>query len=165
MNASDKLLRVVQQGMSECRAGLLSFVPVEDMMLFTQPYVGRSYERDAKLDLAFDNHWEPPRNRRQSSENQVAPKRPPPWFVGLASGFIKDVENIDKKLQGRILEAITALTKDPLTPRGDTIKPLSGEFAGYWRYRIGDHRLIYAPDREAGNLTLLAFASRGSVYD
>jgi len=93
------------------------------------------------------------------------PRRSPPWYVGMSSGFLKDVLKIDRKLQGRILEALTDLAKNPLETKGDTIKPLSGELKGCWRYRIADHRLIYSPDRETGNVTLLAFAPRGSAYE
>jgi mRNA-degrading endonuclease RelE of RelBE toxin-antitoxin system len=93
-----------------------------------------------------------------------SPKRPPPWFIGMTSGFSKDINKIDRKLQGRILEALNEITQNPVSLRGDTVKPLSGELEGCWRYRIGDYRLIYSPDKSTGDITLLAFESRGSVY-
>jgi len=95
----------------------------------------------------------------------TTPKRPPPWFVGMSSAFAKQVSCIDRTLQGRILEALTDLAKNPLEMRGDTVKPLSGDFKGCWRYRIGPYRLIYSPDSNTGDITLLAFAARGGAYD
>jgi len=92
------------------------------------------------------------------------PKRPPPWYIGMSSAFSKDISKIDRKLQGRILEAITEITQEPMILRGDTVKPLTGELQGCWRYRLGDYRLIYSPDKATGDITLVAFASRGSVY-
>jgi mRNA-degrading endonuclease RelE of RelBE toxin-antitoxin system len=92
------------------------------------------------------------------------PKRPPPWYVGMSSSFSKDISKIDRKLQGRILEALNEIIQNPVLLRGDTIKPLSGELDGCWRYRIGDFRLIYSPDKSTGDITLLAFESRGSAY-
>lgn len=92
-------------------------------------------------------------------------KRPPPWYVGMTSGFKKDVEKIDMKIRGRILEAIARITENPVLPHGDTVKPLAGDYAGCWRYRVGDYRLIYYPDKATGDVALLAFASRGSAYD
>ena len=83
----------------------------------------------------------------------------------MSSGFMKDITHIDRKLQGRILEALADIAADPLTVRGDTVKPLSRELAGNWRYRIGDHRVIYLPDKLSGDITLLAFAARGSIYE
>jgi mRNA-degrading endonuclease RelE of RelBE toxin-antitoxin system len=69
------------------------------------------------------------------------------------------------KIRGRILEAISSITEDPVRLRGDTVKPLSGELNGCWRYGVGDYRLVYLPNRETGDITLLAFTSRGSAYD
>jgi mRNA-degrading endonuclease RelE of RelBE toxin-antitoxin system len=93
------------------------------------------------------------------------PKRPPPWYIGMSSSFTKAISKIDRKLQGRILEALTDITENPTTVRGDTVKPLSGELQGCWRYRLGDYRLVYSPDQSSGDITLLAFASRGSIYE
>jgi mRNA-degrading endonuclease RelE of RelBE toxin-antitoxin system len=102
--------------------------------------------------------------REQPFRAAPAQKRPPPWYVGMSADFSKDVSKIDRKLQGRILEALVVITENPVELKGDTVKPLTGELKGCWRYRIADHRLIYAPDRESGNITLIAFASRGSAY-
>jgi len=100
-----------------------------------------------------------------SFESRAGPKRPPPWYVGMSADFAKQISSIDRKLQGRILEALTNLTSNPVEARGDTVKPLTGDFRGCWRYRIGDYRLIYSPDKSTGDITLLAFAARGAAYD
>ena len=123
--------------------------------------------------------WEPPPVVREDALAAAAPdrvhylfmpstepaaKRPPPWYVAMSSEFCKDVVKIDRKLQGRILEALVEIAEKPLEPKGDTVKPLTGALKGCWRYRIADHRLIYSPNQATGNITLLAFASRGSAY-
>ena len=100
-------------------------------------------------------------SRRRDIESA---RRPPPWYLGLSNSFKNSVRNIDRKLQGRILDALMEIADDPITPRGDTVRALAGPLAGCWRYRIGDFRLVYEPDRESGNITVLSFASRGSVY-
>ena len=89
----------------------------------------------------------------------------PPWLVAMAPSFYKDIDHIDRKLQGRILEAIADIAKRILQPQGDTIKPLVGDYKHCWRYRIGDYRLIFMPDVPHASITLLAFASRGSIYE
>ena len=71
---------------------------------------------------------------------------------------------LDKKLQGRILEAITKITLSPKTVMGDTIKPLTSDLEGYWRYRIGDYRLIYKPIEKWNEILLISFKARGSAY-
>lgn len=88
-----------------------------------------------------------------------------PWRFGFAKAFRKSVDSIDRNLQGRILQAITELANSQTTNRGDTIKPLSGELRGFWRYRIGDYRLVFCLDENTRTITLHDFASRGSIYD
>lgn len=89
----------------------------------------------------------------------------PDWYIGITRDFIKSISKIDKKIQGRILEAIAKITADPITPNGNTIKPLSGEKSAMWRYRIGDFRIIYHPDKTSKHILLLTFSPRGSAYD
>jgi mRNA-degrading endonuclease RelE of RelBE toxin-antitoxin system/uncharacterized membrane protein YqjE len=86
------------------------------------------------------------------------------WLVALTRDFMKSVAQIDRKLQGRILEALGEIAQDPVTVKGDTIKPLSHEFVGLWRYRLGDFRLIYQPLPGKRHVLLLALAPRGSAY-
>jgi mRNA-degrading endonuclease RelE of RelBE toxin-antitoxin system len=83
----------------------------------------------------------------------------------MSRAFTKAISGIDRKLQGRVLEALSEICVDPITQRGDTIKPLRADLDGCWRYRIGDFRLVYSPDLQSGDITLLAFAGRGSIYD
>ena len=89
----------------------------------------------------------------------------PEWSFGLTETFRKSIDCIDRKLQGRILEAVLKICDSPLKPHGDSIKPLTGELSGYWRCRIGDYRLIYKPDSETKRVLLVDFSARGSAYD
>ena len=86
------------------------------------------------------------------------------WGFKITKDFMSSIKKVDKNLQGRILEAITKLTLSPKTIMGDTIKPLTGDLEGYWRYRIGDYRLIYKPVEKWSEILLISFAARGSVY-
>jgi len=86
------------------------------------------------------------------------------WHFALSDDFIRSIERIDKKLQGRVLEAITKIAQSPTTAMGDTIKPLGADLKGLWRYRVGDYRLVYAPDQQTGHITLMSFEARGDVY-
>jgi len=92
------------------------------------------------------------------------PKRPPPWFIGMSSAFSKNITKIDRSIQGRILDALVKISESPTEVVGDTIQPLTGNLKGCWRYRIAGFRIIYSPDKATGNITLLAFESRGSAY-
>ena len=104
------------------------------------------------------------------SEDSVLQRSPIPfdrdWTFKLTSEFKKNINHHnDKKFQGRVLEAITELSCNPIETQGDTIKRLSGEFAGKWRYRIGEYRLIYLPDLTSHTIVLLAIRPRGEAYD
>lgn len=87
-----------------------------------------------------------------------------PWAVVMTKHFTKSLAKIDGKLKGKLLNAISEICDDPLTVRGDTIKPLMHDFKDCWRYRIGDFRLIYIPDKHDQKVVLLSFAPRGQVY-
>lgn len=91
-------------------------------------------------------------------------RREPDWLVGFSTEFIKSITHTEAKLRGRILDAVGKISVAPIDPVGDTIKPLSGTAGGLWRYRIGDHRLVYLPDAQSKKITLLFFGSRGDVY-
>lgn len=103
--------------------------------------------------------------RRKVSDSGIRfSLRPPDWRFVLSEKFIKSIQNADKKLQGRILEAITKIAEAPTTPVGDTVKPLAADLKGLWRYRIGDYRLVYDPNHEQKHVTLLWFDNRGAAY-
>jgi mRNA-degrading endonuclease RelE of RelBE toxin-antitoxin system len=87
-----------------------------------------------------------------------------PWVLGVTPSFRKSVARIDKKLLGRVLEALLRLVSNPRKQQGDTIKPLEGDQKGLWRYRIGDFRLIYQPVQANRQVVLLYFGPRGDVY-
>lgn len=88
----------------------------------------------------------------------------PDWYIGFSNEFLKCVSRIDRKVQGRILEAIGKIADAPTDPIGDTIKPLTGNLSGLWRMRIGNDRLVYFPHIQTRRVTLISFGPRGSVY-
>ena len=89
----------------------------------------------------------------------------PDWLLAMTAGFLKDIASIDRKLQGRVLEAISQIVRTPTTPRGNTVKPLTGEMGGLWRYRVGDYRLVYQPVEDIHHVQLKAFSARGNAYE
>ena len=151
-------IKVIQDALSEARVSKLNYLPIEwvvELGLACQNFVWEEFEPAPRsLFRPGGREWPVP----------PAPKRPPPWYVGLSKSFRKDITGIDRKLQGRILEALSDIASNPTTPRGDTIKPLQTDLNGCWRYRIGDYRLVYFPDASSGDITLLTFAARGAVY-
>ena len=52
----------------------------------------------------------------------------------------------------------------PMKPRGNAAKRLEGHGGRYWRYRLGDLRLVYEPDPARRVVHLLRFGPRGDVF-
>lgn len=124
----------------------------------------QDYEEDLLCDSKCDLKFEAPvPDFFQASVSCIEPKRQ--WYVGMTSRFVKDIEKYDRKIQGRILLTLSDILENPITPKGDTLKPLAGDLKGLWRYRIGDFRLVYLPDPKKNVITLLAFTGRGDIYE
>ena len=120
-----------------------------------------------ELDLDFENLTEEALNYSESNipESKDAFIEPGDWFIGMSLAFTKSIKKIDKKLKGRILDAISNLSKDPVKPQGKTIKPLSANLKGFWSCKIGQsHRLIYKPDSKTKTVILMAYMPRESDY-
>jgi len=92
-------------------------------------------------------------------------KHEPEWYIAFTSDFKNSLRKVDQNMRGRILGALSYLVESPSTSNGDTVKPLSRDLRGLWRYRIGDYRLIYKPDESSRHIYILAFLPRGSAYD
>ena len=59
----------------------------------------------------------------------------PDWSIGFSTEFVKSIAKLDKNKRARLLEAIRRLAEAPTSTHGDTVKPLTGNLAGFWRYR------------------------------
>jgi mRNA-degrading endonuclease RelE of RelBE toxin-antitoxin system len=95
---------------------------------------------------------------------KAAPTPASAWGMRFSTDFIKSVlDNADKTVQGRILEAVLQVYREPLTPRGDTIKPLT-HLKGQWRYRASNFRLIFAPNPQTRWVEFTSFEQRGDAY-
>ena len=72
----------------------------------------------------------------------------------------KDLKHIDKKQAARIIKKIEAtLTHSPKA--GEV---LQGEWHGYYRYRIGNYRVIYTIDHEQIRIIIVKIGHRREVY-
>jgi superfamily I DNA/RNA helicase/mRNA-degrading endonuclease RelE of RelBE toxin-antitoxin system len=85
------------------------------------------------------------------------------WFITHKPAYDTDFIDLSKELQKQATQAHAELARDPVTPRGNTIKKLKG-WDNVWRYRLGDYRLIYSVAPESRLVQLLAIGPRASVY-
>lgn len=69
----------------------------------------------------------------------------------------------DKALAKKIVRCLQQLEHTPLSH--PNIKALKGDYAGYYRYRIGDYREIYSVDNQVVQVFVIAIAHRGQAYE
>ena len=76
--------------------------------------------------------------------------------------FDRQVRALDRVAARRVVAELESVSRlDDPRSRG---KALAGQFRGYWRYRVGDHRIIV--DIRDAELVVLALTvrHRGEVY-
>ena len=75
---------------------------------------------------------------------------------------LDDLRKIDRQTQKKIIARVTEyLSKDPLSLG----KALKGIFKGFYRYRYGSYRIIYAIDRGSVMILILRISDRKDVYE
>jgi mRNA interferase RelE/StbE len=84
------------------------------------------------------------------------------YRIVFVSGLDKELKEIPKADQKRIIKKIEALINDPF-PSG--CKSLQGALAGYHRIRSGWYRIVYHVNREKVTILIVKIGHRGHVYD
>lgn len=63
------------------------------------------------------------------------------WEYSLSEKALRDLKKLDPQSRRRIVEFLDTRIKDALNPR-QTGKALRGPLGDFWRYRVGDFRLL-----------------------
>lgn len=85
------------------------------------------------------------------------------WIASFDPRAVKELENLDRVAQRRVVAYLQTRILERGKPR-DLGKPLTGDKAGLWRYRIGDLRLICRLDDHAEQVRVLRIAHRKDAY-
>lgn len=85
------------------------------------------------------------------------------WKVQLSDQAIKELKKLDRVNRELILTYIEQRIQDCENPRlfGE---PLKENLAGYWRYRIGQYRLICELNDEVVTIYVVTVGHRRQVY-
>lgn len=83
------------------------------------------------------------------------------WQVIFTKKAQKQINDLDKQMQSRIKKAI--LTKLMINPSA-YIEPLVGEFGGYYKFRVGDYRLICTKEDEKLTVIVVEIGHRSEIY-
>ena len=86
------------------------------------------------------------------------------WRIEYARSVRKSVEKLDPPVRRRIREYLENRVANLEDPR-QLGKPLKGELAGFWRYRIGDFRVVCELRDETLVVLVLHIGHRKEVYD
>ena len=74
---------------------------------------------------------------------------------------VEDLRGVDRKAAKGIVERV----KNYLSQNARSLgKPLKGIFKGLYRYRFGDHRVIYATDHKEKTVLILRVGRRKEIY-
>jgi mRNA interferase RelE/StbE len=85
------------------------------------------------------------------------------YRVILTADAVKFFERSNESLRRRFDRCFAQLNIDP--HKHNNIKRLKGEFSDYFRYRIGDWRVVYRIDEQAGIVAVVRIAHRRDVYE
>ena len=85
------------------------------------------------------------------------------WTVEFDDRAAKDLRKLDKQAQRDILRYLRERISTDEDPRRFG-RPLSGNFAGLWRYRIRDYRLICNIEDDRLVVLVLHAGHRRDVY-
>jgi mRNA interferase RelE/StbE len=72
------------------------------------------------------------------------------------------LQRIDPRIKAQLVAKLAELSHNPDAMPG--VKPMAGDWAGYFRLRHGDLRVIYLHDRAADILVIAHIGPRGDVY-
>ena len=85
------------------------------------------------------------------------------WTIEFQPDAAKELKKLDRAAAGRIvktLETRIAVLGDPRSLGA----PLKGEHEGYWRWRIGDYRVVARIEDERITILVVRVGHRREVY-
>jgi mRNA interferase RelE/StbE len=85
------------------------------------------------------------------------------WKVEFDPRALRELDKLDRLTQRRILKFLQGRAVERTDPR-ELGKALTGEQAGFWRYRIGDYRAVCFLDDKRQVAKVMRVAHRKEVY-
>jgi len=86
------------------------------------------------------------------------------WTVELDAGAKKDLEKLDKSVAGRITEFLrkrVAALEDPRAI-GEALR--GARLGEFWKYRVGDYRIICSIEDNRLCVLVVAIGNRREIY-
>jgi mRNA interferase RelE/StbE len=81
------------------------------------------------------------------------------YKAALTKNFLKELKKLPEDVKARVLKAVDEVVANPYAG----IK-LKGELERFWRWRIGEYRIIYLFDERSKLVVFLDTGHRRAVY-
>jgi len=83
------------------------------------------------------------------------------YKIEIRPEAVKDLEQLDSTVARRILKKLNWLKEnfDLIVP-----EPLSGEFKGLYKLRVGNYRVMYVYDKQAKLISVHLVGHRKNIY-
>ncbi|WP_019504415.1 type II toxin-antitoxin system RelE/ParE family toxin [Pleurocapsa sp. PCC 7319] len=85
------------------------------------------------------------------------------YKVRLSLDAEKVFAKCNKALAKKLARCFSNLENSPRSH--PNIKPLKGSYSGYYRYRVGDYRVVYSIEDELVVVNVILIAHRSKVYE
>jgi mRNA interferase RelE/StbE len=85
------------------------------------------------------------------------------WTINYADSARKQLLKLDKQIARRIVDFMDTRIASLDDPRS-TGKALSGPLGGFWRYRVGDYRVICDIQDGALRVLVVEVGNRREIY-
>ena len=85
------------------------------------------------------------------------------WAIEFIPEAAKELRKLDRKAAARIVKTLETRIAPLDNPRS-LGAPLKGEHEGYWRWRIGDYRVIARIEDERITILIVRVAHRREAY-
>ncbi len=85
------------------------------------------------------------------------------WNLDIERFALKELGKLDKTVQERVLRFLKTRLIKRENPR-DLGEALSGELGGYWKYRVGDYRIITKIEDQTITIYVIAIGHRSGIY-
>lgn len=85
------------------------------------------------------------------------------WTVRISNIAERPLRKLDRPVQGRILDWLNDRIEGCKNPR-HVGEPLKGDYAGLWRYRVGDYRILCDIQDQQIVVLVLTIGRRRQIY-
>jgi mRNA interferase RelE/StbE len=86
------------------------------------------------------------------------------WAYRFGESALRDLRKLDRQAQKEIIGYLDKRLATPEDPRRFG-RPLRGDLAGLWRYRVRDYRLICQIRDQVMTVVVVVVGHRKDVYD